>query len=68
MTRLIVLLTDNEYTALVKSAENDLRDLRAQARYLLIKALAAEIAQNIPAMDAPQPTAQMEAAHVYAAQ
>jgi hypothetical protein len=44
MTKLIVYLSEQEIDALQQSAERDLRDLRGQARYLIIKGLANDLA------------------------
>lgn len=53
--RIIVYLTEQEWQALRDSAERNLRGLREQARYLIIKGLAAEIAAQVAAPQPAQP-------------
>jgi hypothetical protein len=43
MARITVTLSASEREALRLAAERDLRDLRGQARYLIVKSLAAEL-------------------------
>ncbi len=43
MTRIIVYLSERELEALQRLAERDLRGLREQARFLIVRGLAAEI-------------------------
>ena len=59
MTRVIVKLSASEWAALLALSQKELRDVREQARYLIIRALAAETVQNIPM---PQATPQAETA------
>jgi hypothetical protein len=44
MPRLTITLSKQEWDALRRSAERDLRGLREQARYLIVKGLTAELA------------------------
>ncbi len=44
MVRVIVNLKESEWKALRAQAERELRDLRDQARYLIVKGLAADLA------------------------
>lgn len=46
LTRLTIELSEKERAALQRQAERDLRGLREQARYLIIRGLAAEIAEQ----------------------
>lgn len=55
MYRVIVNLTEQEWQALLRMAERELRGLREQARYLIIQGLAAEITTANP--PAPPPPA-----------
>ena len=56
MARVIVYLTEKEWQALRRIAECDMRGLREQARYLIIKGLAAELAAQA---DTPTPPAEI---------
>lgn len=53
MGRIIVYLDPTELEAVRAIAEREMRGLREQARYLIIRALAAEIATQSPAPTAP---------------
>jgi hypothetical protein len=55
MGRVIVNLKDSEWAALRLAAERDLRDLREQARYLIVKGLAAELATEAQPIKLAQP-------------
>jgi hypothetical protein len=62
MTRVIVHLTIEEWRALRQSAAHNIRDVREQARYLIVKGLADELAALVT--DAtPATTPEVEAAH-----
>lgn len=56
MARVIVYLSEEEWGALRRSAERDLRGLREQARYLIVKGLAVELAAHA---DTPTPPAEI---------
>lgn len=47
LTRLTIELSEKERAALQRQAERDLRGLREQARYLIIRGLASEIAEQV---------------------
>ncbi|MBM4424996.1 MAG: hypothetical protein FJ030_16715 [Chloroflexi bacterium] len=64
MYRVNVYLSESEWEALRRVAERDLRGLREQARYLIVKGLAAEVvaanpqpAQSVEARNDEQPQA-----------
>jgi hypothetical protein len=65
MTRVIVHLSKHEWDALRQIAERDLRGLREQARYFIVKGLASEVASHVSPADAPaaQPQAAEGVAH-----
>jgi len=69
MNRVIVYLSQKELDDLQAMAERDLRGLREQARYLIVKSLAAEIAAQVEAEASPaltSPAMEGSAAHASA--
>lgn len=61
MIKVVIYLTPEEREALMRLAERDVRGLRDQARYLIIRGLAEAEAVALPALPPAQPATMPEA-------